>query len=632
MTRHGHVIHRTVTRAKMPSMREKSLSWFSGSDLRRHLPISLLLAATVVLYARGLGRDFVSEDFIILRRLSEAGFFETARAQLTGPWLDVTFFRFYRPIGTLVLQVEWLLFGIAPLGYGLVHLAAHGLGVWLVYRLACRLIARRDLAAVACVPFALYPLGPNTVLFIASFATLFSTLAFVGAILLFLRWRDGRHRTEAGQPAWHAGAGSLILGALAMGTYEGAVVLPAMLLSLDVLLPRSAKTAGLGRRLRAGYHVVSWALLGLYFVLRRVALGTVVGGYPDLAAVFSGERLEELALRVQVDLSRLVLPTWGAAHPSWLAGLIDVVLVLACLMALVRWRTAVARFWWLGLIWIWLTQLPFGVVSVVPANGRYWYLASIGLVFWAAAALRAARRPVRRRLAIGLGSVMWFGYGGLLAISVQGHAAAGELSGAVRNALSHHALTVPSGVPVIAHLEPEFVRQRVGPFAQTPLAQVLHWGLADALMPPFTMRDLSIYPLPRFPANELGPIFTLGRDDVLPAAVPVTWKDGGWQPMAPPADTFPRMAVHLNRERTFGFRAEGVPKGCRARAVIVARGHPDLSPWWPHGVDGTVEADLPVDTVATMLRLYPGPVYWWLEARDGAGKLCAQSALQQLDP
>lgn len=620
-------------RRRTPNMHEISSKAAPRLGHRTDLAFGLLLATTVVLYSFGLGRGFVSEDFIILRRLSEGGFFETARAQLTGPWLDVTFFRFYRPIGTLVLQLEWMLFGIRPIGYLLIHVAAHGLAILLLFRLVCRLLGRRGLAVAACVPFALYPLGPNTVLFIASFATLFSTLAFLGAIVFFLRWRDGqRHGGAAsGQQAWRAGLGSLVLGALAMGTYEGAVVLPAVLLALDLLLPASPSEPGIGQRARWGFHLVGWGALGLYFALRRVALGTVVGGYPDLAAIFSGERVHELLVRLQVDVSRLVLPTWGAWHPRPLSALIDAMVLLVSLLALLRWRGRAARLWWLGLVWIWLTQLPFGVVSVVPANGRYWYLPSVGLAFWLGAALLAVGDSVQRRLAIALGSIALLGYGSLLTISVHGHAAAGREAERFRQALSAHARALPPGTPVIVHDEPDFARQGRGPFARAPLAQVFHWGLADALMPPFEARDLLVYPLPRFPVGELGPMLDLGDR----SASWIARVDDGWRSLAPSADGASTMTVSRtlseNAEPALGYRASGVPDGCRVRAVIVARGHPDLTPWIQPRADGTVAGSLPVDTVTTMLRLYPGPIFWWLEARDTAGVVQAQSALQRVE-
>jgi hypothetical protein len=108
--------------------------------------------------------------------------------------------------------------------------------------------------------------------------------------------------------------------------------------------------------------------------------------------------------------------------------------------------------------------------------------------------------------------------------------------------------------------------------------------------------------------------------------------DHDWHLLDAPA---PLALMQVNQapdfESDLRFEAAGVPAGCRVRAVIVARGHPDLTPWSRPRADATGGGALPADTVETMLRLYQGPVYWWLEARDDDGVVQAQSRLLRLD-
>lgn len=608
---------------------------------RRVLGPGALLVLVAALYAPALGRGLVSEDFIILRLLAGGRFLETAVEQLTGPWLGVSFFAFYRPLGTAFLHLEWLLFGTWSTGYAVVHLAAHLGAVLLAGRVAHRLAVAAGAAdatgqragLLVAALFGLGPLGPNTVSFIASFATLFSSLAALAAVLAFLAWRA---RPERSRLAWPAAGWT----AVALGTYEGAVVLPALILAADLLLPASAAPASDAtprRRRHLGAHLLLWALLALYLMLRATALGSLIGGYPDLAGALAGGRLGELASRFASDLSRLVLPTWGAYHPAWLGGLIDAGLVAGSVAALARRQRPWARLWGLGLVWTYLAQLPFGTATIVPANGRYAYLATAGVGLLAAAAVMAlfiARAPARqlRRALVAATLVVGAVYAGLLAVSIRAHVEAGARARAFRTQLVAAAAGRP--LPILVAGEPDFVRHARGPFAGVPIAQIFHWGLADALMPPFEAVDHGVYPLPRFADSGLAPLLARGDGTLVRAGVRAG-AGARLEAVALPIPSVPPVpGLTVRRAADAGelaFRVHGLPAGSRARAVIVARGHPDLTPARDSG-EGEALVRLPKAVVETMGRLWRGPIYWWVEARDTTGAIVAASAAEALNP
>ena len=146
--------------------------------------------------------------------------------------------RFYRPVSTLLLALEGWLFGAHPLPFNLVHVAVHACNAWLVHAFATRMRGvGATTALAAALLFAVHPLHPNAVLFIASFATLFATAFVLGALVAYQRFR------REGGRGWLAA--SLGLFALALGSYEAAAILPILVFAYELLI------AG-GRRPAAG--------------------------------------------------------------------------------------------------------------------------------------------------------------------------------------------------------------------------------------------------------------------------------------------------------------------------------------------------------------------------------------------
>lgn len=605
----------------------------------RRWPLLVLLGAIAAFYAPTLGRGFVSEDFIILRLLSEGSLVRTAFEQLTGPWLGVSFFAFYRPLGTIVLHLEWMAFGTWSLGYQLVHLGVHLVAVVLVIvfvRHSLRSVIAddrgRDLAALlAAAVFGLAPMAPNAVTFIASFATLFSTLAVLLAIGSFARWRASSGDAGAGRWPWATFGWT----AVAMATYEGAVVLPALVLAVDLAAERGGKRTHdrRSRRARAIVHGMLWALAGVYLLFRGLAIGSLIGGYPDLAAAFGGDHFGDLLRRLRFDVSRLILPTWGDFHPTWLARGLDAALVVCTIVAAIRWRRPWARWWLLGLAWIFIAQLPFGTPSLVPANGRYGYLATVGVGFLAVSAVLATsslRSIASGSIASGsfvsgsfvsgsgLAAVVAV-YGTLLTISSLAHRDAGTKARDLRAALLDTVAATPA--PRFVAGEPEFVRHDRGPWAGVPIAQVFHWGLADALMPPFTDRDIDVYPLPRFADEAMAPLAALGVG-TLTRVTP----GGDLAPLAPTAPADRALALSdAFQVGPWAYRVEGLQGDDDARVVVVAKGHPDLVPVVADPVEPSTIVRISPAFAESMRNRWGGTIYVWVEARDARGRVIAQS-------
>ncbi len=624
--------------------------------MRRAAPVSklslflaaLTAAVTACLYAPAIGRGFVSEDFLILRcfyEAQEAGrFWATAWQSFTGPWLGLSIVSFFRPLSSLFLQLEWTLFGTFSAGYGVVHLAIHLLNAWQVQDLV-RLVRNpgpnppASPAFETAIPFAaagifaLYPLHPNTVVFIASFATLLA----VGLLLLSLRrFIEGRAR------------GSLLAFIAGLACYEQAAILPAYLLAFEVLRSRSAtppkgaeSAEGAGstsgpegqrhwRRLIL-HHLPYWLVLVLYLALRRVLLGHSIGGYPTFRDRFGD--VVALLEAMLGSLGRMVFPSYGIS-----IGTLSVGVAAFGLWGLARWalgrQTHDETLALIALSWILISLAPFSFVGVVPGNGRYWYLASCGLaLFWCALiqCVTARLRLARPKACLVMGLLVINAlYAAMLWPMVKLYREAGETA-----ALIQDALRLEGESRLFVADVPRFLK-----IHGVPAAQVFHWGLSDALMPPFSPPfGPQVLPLPPLGDHALAPLTALPEGRLL------RWANGRATRVehSLPDELVLRRPqgtgqARTIREQDFGPVAFLDPAvGSQYRLAVIARGSYHLEGLTLDPTPGSEPAPLaihlPRPLVESMGNLYgrDSLIVWWVEQRkEGSGQLIAVSRPMEL--
>ncbi len=614
-------------------------------------------------YLPCLGRGFVSEDFFILRAYAaaeqEGATLQLAARQFAGPWLELVLVGFYRPLGSALLQSLWVVFGTWSTGYLVAHGALHLLNAWLVADLTATLCRGRDPggaaprattlpASLAGLVFALHPMHPNAVLFVASYATLYGvTLA-----LLALRWAmSGRQM-----------AASVATGA-ALLVYEQAAVLPALLLLLDLIAPsRSGAVRGRGRQLGllARRHAPRWALLATYLAIRRGALGETLAGYESYSRDLGWDRLASTTAWLADSLGRALVPTFQLdALAGTIGGLALAVPPLLTVALVLRsgggtaGHLAGARAVAFGGVAAVLSLLPFAAgPGVVFGNGRYLYLATAGtacLLGGLAALLghradeTAAIPPRRRRslrsllttlLCIGLLA----GYTLQLLDLTRLYGAAGAVAEEVRSAVAEAAGNRPSALHFVAGA-PRFLDHE-----GVPAAQVLHWGLADSLLPPFTGEPVVTYPVPDVDRSLLQPLF----ESAGPPHDRTAWRwvDGALQRWGPPtAPPLPALEVEWQSAtageatgRTATRSLHGLVRAGSAetpqytdfRLVVVTRAAYHVERVRGDAASGSVAFALPAPLLASSRRLYGDtrPVaFWWLVAVDAAGHPTAVSAL-----
>jgi len=581
--------------------------------LKRIAPPLALAAAVLAFYARALDRPFTSEDFLLIRFLSENPPWRDLWSQLTSPWLGISVVKFYRPVSTLLYGAEIALFGGQPLGYNMVHVAIHATNAVLVWAIVRKLLqpggARTALAAALL--FAVYPLHPNAVIFSASFATIFGVAFFLAAVLTYQGFR------ESGSPgAWVA---SMAFFLLALGSYEETAVLPGLLVAYDHLV------AGARRRhasLPLGY-LPFFGVLGLYLLFRRSLFGVFIGGYDAYSQKLLAPQLLQMAREAATSVHQLYFPVYDRPPAPWAVAVSCLLLIGVPIVLWLSRRLDAghARLWLFAWAWTLAAQAPFAFQPSVPGNGRYLYLAAAGaamsLCFLARAVFALVPLPWRRLApaAVGLLGVFW---SVLLAGYVGDYVEAGRTARTIQGEL----LRVPAKGPIFFTRYPYFLLNG----AQVPIAQIYHYGVWDSVHPPFVRERVPVYPLPPLAGVELLPV-TRGA---------VYEWTGRLQPYAfagPRPVEFqvlqPGDGAAVDPARDMAEVA--VPPGVHARFRLILSTRIngavfDLDPSAVQG--GVLRADLPDEILQTSDRLYgKGVHYWWIEARDASGQVSGFSRM-----
>lgn len=579
----------------------------------------VILAVVLAFYGRALGRGFTSEDFLLVRFLGENPPWRDLGSLFTSPWLEISVVKFWRPVSTLLYGIEIAAFGGHPAGYNVVHVLVHAGNAVLIWAIARRLGQADEIAPLAAaLLFAVYPLHPNAVIWSASFATLFAATFLLASLLVYLRFRESGARSHQ----------ILALGlfALGLGSYEAAVVFPVVLAAADHLL---ARRNGVRRRhlsLLPGY-LPFFLLTGLYFLWRKSLFGVFVGGYEEQGRSLLSPQLGPLLHDLARSILWLHVPDYDRV-PGPLAVAAGCALLIGVPLAFLWLRrrsedSGPLRLWLFGWIWTLAALAPFAFRPVVPANGRYWYLAVAGVALSLSSLLRA-RRSTPATVALAAAGLFW---GVLLHAYLGVYLEAGETARAVQRELVRSA---PAARRFLTG-HPDFLRNEIG----MPAAQVLRYGVWDSVHPPFVEAAVPVFPLPPLQGAELLPIvrgapgsridvWDAQRRELRPAVLPPAGAEPAELTVLGPPD---EAAIDPSRDVVQVQVPPGIHE--RFRLIVVTRGNPAVVDLPPGAVqEGILRAPFPEDFCRSMDRLYGREMFWWIEARDAAGSVSGFTKLR----
>lgn len=473
----------------------------TGAGYFPWLVLAIIFLGTLAAYSPVLFNFFNGDDFVHLVWLKQAVKQpELIWRNFHSAWLDGTTARFYRPLISVFMVSDYLLWGVNGLGFRLTNLICHVFSTFFLFLIV------RDLpgsgaggrasggvtwALGAAALFALNPLHPEAVSWITGRVDSVVTVFYVASLWFYMRFR------QATSPAWFVA--SLVAMALALLSKEMAVTLPPAFLCYELLLGAGRNTGmpGVGSPAQASITstatgntgsgpavfaalrralkptLLFWALLGIYFGVRRLALGTFVGGYDD--SLFFVSNWKAFLLGWLHGLRMMLVPInkdyLGAHHiltKTWEVCLALSFLLGACALFRHSWLRRPVAFL---AVWFALALVPVYKIFAIGDDlqgSRLAYLATAplcALLSVAFAGWYRARRPdgqpvgtagatlqpelVGRAVSVALAFAMSGCAGVLLWVNNQAWASAGQEANAIREALGHLYRRLPGDPQVL---------------------------------------------------------------------------------------------------------------------------------------------------------------------------------------
>jgi len=332
--------------------------------------LSLLSIFAIALLAETLWFGFMSDDFVLVHRVVNEGFFTS--------WGGETGEAFFRPVTVASYFTDNLIWGLRPFGYHLTNLFWHiGCSI-LVCLLSLRLFSCRRIAVLAGFVFLLLGSHSESVSWISGRTDLISAAFGLASTVLFLR----------------GSFLSLPLLALALLAKESALAVPVVWV---LMMPEAGKDA-------RKWIVSAGLILSVIYVLLRALQGDVTG---NLAAAGGNAGPLVVAGNLVRYLLRVFIPPLPGSLRPFLEGHLYLIPLLAgvfliCLLYPLYRRSRqnyrdTLRY--LAMFLVSLLPVVFMSVSLFDTRSeRFLYLpgvfAVLALVKWAFSVLSAKRATV----------------------------------------------------------------------------------------------------------------------------------------------------------------------------------------------------------------------------------------------
>ena len=367
--------------------------------------------ACLLAYANSWRGGFVSDDVVLRQRVQDVSrsghWFEFFRHDLFG-FENGARTGFYRPLASLSIRADQVLFGPSPVGSHATNLVLHILATWLVFGLGLRFGMPGPAAFAAGLLFAVHPVHSEAVAWISGRFDVLCGALYLLALWLLTGAVQRRSWTLYGLAL--ASGGAALLSKEMAATLPGAVFLCGAFGLTRAGKPASeprgafwAETAGGGLRRTLPFV----ALVGVYVALRLSRPELSLAHTGELGAPFA-ERMLTAARALFYYAGLLVWPGTPNAVPAvpsitslfspWVWG--AALLVAGGLWLAVRMHRSQPEVAF-GITFLLMSLAPFSnIIALYPALGsrfpvgeRYLYLPSFGFVLAVAALLwHAARR------------------------------------------------------------------------------------------------------------------------------------------------------------------------------------------------------------------------------------------------
>ena len=334
-------------------------------ERRPCLAVAAIIAASLLAYAGTCWYGFFSDDVALVDRLLRGGF--AGVTEFLNPATGATgaggYQAYYRPVWVLTTYVDWLIWGLNPVGYHLTNLLIFVACGVLVWRLVVQVTDNYRIALWSGLIFAVHPIHTLNVIWISGRTDSLATLGVLAALVAFIEWRETEYR------GWLVGA--LAAGLFALGSKEMAYMLPLLAVATEwTRLSIRDDDSPARRALRASLPFWFLAMLWGSLILANssFASGFYVGFSPM-----------HVALNWAGAVALLVLPAgyeglvgFATTNAALAAGLGGLGLIAGGLVLWKAWERPALRW---GILWVAVGILPLYRVTM----RWYTFLASVGI-------------------------------------------------------------------------------------------------------------------------------------------------------------------------------------------------------------------------------------------------------------
>lgn len=368
--------------------------------INNSLPAWLFIFCVIV-FASGLGGDFVMDDWPVIKENSKITDTKYIPDYFThGVWSNTDLAEetglgghsLYRPVFLLTLNLSYQLWGDNALGYHALNLTLHSINTILVFFLVLGFLspAYRMVAGMSAAIFAVHPVHVESIAWIAGI-----TDPLVSFFLLsgFLLHRRGYQSTS---PQWLYAISAPLCFAMALLSKETAIFFPLILIIYDVLFQRST----LRSKSSIARYLTYAVLLLVYFVLRSNALDEEGAQQSGAWARINFQNFPVLLAFFTHYIQLLVFPSpleYYYSPPS--AGIFVLVtgglFFIGALLYLPRALRQQQGLYVLAVAWIIITLLPALPIALFDEPvfaQRVLYLPSVGFAMLIAWAIRQAQQ------------------------------------------------------------------------------------------------------------------------------------------------------------------------------------------------------------------------------------------------
>lgn len=202
-------------------------------------PLLLLLTASIIVYGRALGHEFLmtwDDSRYVVQNAAVHGFsWEHVRTLFSS-----YYFGNYAPVQLLSYMLDYEVWGLRAGGFLFTNILIHTLNCLLLYRLFLKLHADQLLATIGAAIFLLHPVQVESVVWISQRKNLLAMFFFLLAWEGYSRYRDAAK--GKGLPAYVGSVAALVLALLSKSI---AVVFPLVIMAYDYCLSTGNKRAQL---------------------------------------------------------------------------------------------------------------------------------------------------------------------------------------------------------------------------------------------------------------------------------------------------------------------------------------------------------------------------------------------------